>query len=178
MDAKQELDAKVARVKAAQEKFAKFDQQKVDEIFQHAAAVATSKRIELAKMAAEETGMGVLEDKVIKNHFASEYIYNKYKDSKTCGVIEEDIVEGYREIAAPLGIIAGIVPTTNPTSTAIFKALLALKTRNGIIFSPHPRAKKSTRAAAMAILKAAVDAGAPEGIIDCIEEPSVELSAH
>ena len=171
-----ELDHKIERVKAAQAAFAKFDQKKVDEIFQHAAAVATSKRIELARMAAEETGMGVLEDKVIKNHFASEYIYNKYKDSKTCGIIEDDEVGGFREIAAPLGLIAGIVPTTNPTSTAIFKALLALKTRNGIIFSPHPRAKKSTRAAAMTILKAAVEAGAPDGIIECIEEPTPDLS--
>lgn len=174
--ANMELEQKIERLKAAQKIFAGFDQQKVDEIFQHAAAVATSRRIELAKMAVEETGMGVLEDKVIKNHFASEYIYNKYKDSKTCGIIEDDNVAGYREIAAPLGLIAGIVPTTNPTSTAIFKALLSLKTRNGIIFSPHPRAKKSTRAAAMTILKAAVEAGAPEGIIDCIENPSPELT--
>lgn len=172
------LDQKIARVRAAQEAFAKFDQEQVDKIFQHAAAVATSKRIELAKLAAEETGMGIVEDKVIKNHFASEYIYNKYKDARTCGIIEDDEVAGYREIAAPLGLIAGIVPTTNPTSTAIFKALLALKTRNGIIFSPHPRAKNSTRAAAMAILKAAVEAGAPEGIIDCIEEPTPELTQH
>lgn len=174
--ANMELEQKIERLKAAQKIFAGFDQKKVDEIFQHAAAVATSRRIELAKMAVEETGMGVLEDKVIKNHFASEYIYNKYKDSKTCGIIEDDNVAGYREIAAPLGLIAGIVPTTNPTSTAIFKALLSLKTRNGIIFSPHPRAKKSTRAAAMTILKAAVEAGAPEGIIDCIENPSPELT--
>lgn len=174
----EKLDHKIERVKKAQEEFARFDQKKVDEIFQHAAAVATSKRIDLAKMAAEETGMGVLEDKVIKNHFASEYIYNKYKDAKTCGIIEDDEVSGYREIAAPLGLIAGIVPTTNPTSTAIFKALMALKTRNGIIFSPHPRAKKSTREAAMIILKAAVEAGAPEGIIDCIEEPTPELTQH
>ncbi len=174
----EKLDHKIERVKRAQEEFARFDQKKVDEIFKHAAAVATSKRIDLAKMAAQETGMGVLEDKVIKNHFASEYIYNKYKDAKTCGIIEDDEVSGYREIAAPLGIIAGIVPTTNPTSTAIFKALMALKTRNGIIFSPHPRAKKSTREAAMVILKAAVEAGAPEGIIDCIEEPTPELTQH
>lgn len=172
----EKLEHKIERVKRAQEEYAKFDQKKVDEIFQHAAAVATSKRIDLAKMAAEETGMGVLEDKVIKNHFASEYIYNKYKDAKTCGIIEDDEVSGYREIAEPLGLIAGIVPTTNPTSTAIFKALMALKTRNGIIFSPHPRAKKSTREAAMIILKAAVEAGAPEGIIDCIEEPTPELT--
>lgn len=172
----EELDKKVERVRAAQALFSRYDQKQVDEIFQHAAAVATSKRIELARMAVEETGMGVLEDKVIKNHFASEYIYNKYKDSKTCGIIEDDEISGYREIAAPLGLIAGIVPTTNPTSTAIFKALLSLKTRNGIIFSPHPRAKKSTRAAAMTILKAAVEAGAPEGIIDCIEDPTPELT--
>lgn len=172
----EELDKKVERVRAAQAIFARYDQKQVDEIFQHAAAVATSKRIELARMAVEETGMGVLEDKVIKNHFASEYIYNKYKDSKTCGIIEDDQIAGYREIAAPLGLIAGIVPTTNPTSTAIFKALLSLKTRNGIIFSPHPRAQKSTRAAAMTILKAAVEAGAPEGIIDCIEDPTPELT--
>ena len=172
----EELDKKVERVRAAQAIFARYDQKQVDEIFQHAAAVATSKRIVLARMAVEETGMGVLEDKVIKNHFASEYIYNKYKDSKTCGIIEDDQIAGYREIAAPLGLIAGIVPTTNPTSTAIFKALLSLKTRNGIIFSPHPRAKKSTRAAAMTILKAAVEGGAPEGIIDCIEDPTPELT--
>ena len=124
----EELDKKVERVRAAQAIFARYDQKQVDEIFQHAAAVATSKRIVLARMAVEETGMGVLEDKVIKNHFASEYIYNKYKDSKTCGIIEDDQIAGYREIAAPLGLIAGIVPTTNPTSTAIFKALLSLKT--------------------------------------------------
>lgn len=176
-DQRKELDQKVARVKAAQARFASFSQEQVDEIFQHAAAVATANRIRLAKMAAAETGMGIVEDKVIKNHFASEYIYNKYKDARTCGIIEDDQVGGYREIAAPLGIIAGIVPTTNPTSTAIFKALLALKTRNGIIFSPHPRAKNSTREAAMTILRAAVEAGAPEGIIDCIEEPTPDLSA-
>lgn len=175
-DALARLDAMVERVRAAQARFAQYDQAQVDEIFQHAAAVATSKRIELAKMAVAETGMGIVEDKVIKNHFASEYIYNKYKDSKTCGIIEDDPVSGYREIAAPLGLMAGIVPTTNPTSTAIFKALLCLKTRNGIIFSPHPRAKKSTRAAAMTILRAAVEAGAPEGIIDCIEDPTPELT--
>ncbi len=175
-DSKKTLDARVARVKAAQAKFAKFNQEKVDKIFQHAAAAATANRLLLAKLAVEETGMGIVEDKVIKNHFASEYIYNKYKDSKTCGIIEDDKVEGYREVAAPLGIIAGIVPTTNPTSTAIFKALLSLKTRNGIIFSPHPRAKKSTRKAAMIIHKAAVEAGAPEGIIDCLEDPTPELS--
>ena len=173
-----QLDAMIERVRAAQAAFANFGQEEVDAIFQHAAAAATAQRITLARMAVEETGMGVLEDKVIKNHFASEYIYNKYKDNKTCGVIEDDPVSGYREIAAPLGVVAGIVPTTNPTSTAIFKALLCLKTRNGIIFSPHPRAAKSTRAAAMLICRAAVAAGAPEHIIDCIESPSAELSQH
>lgn len=174
----QQLDAMIERVRAAQAVFARYGQEQVDAIFQHAAAAATAKRITLAKMAVEETGMGILEDKVIKNHFASEYIYNKYKDCKTCGLIEDDPVSGYREIAAPLGLVAGIVPTTNPTSTAIFKALLCLKTRNGIIFSPHPRAKNSTRAAAMIILNAAVQAGAPENIIDCLEEPSPELTRH
>ena len=174
----QQLDAMIERVRAAQAVFARYDPEQVDAVFHHAAAAATSKRIALAKMAVEETGMGILEDKVIKNHFASEYVYNKYKDSKTCGIIEDDPVSGYREIAAPLGLVAGIVPTTNPTSTAIFKALLCLKTRNGIIFSPHPRARRSTRAAAMIILKAAVEAGAPENIIDCLEEPSPELTQH
>ena len=174
----QQLDAMIERVRAAQAVFARYGQEQVDAVFHHAAATATSKRIALAKMAVEETGMGILEDKVIKNHFASEYVYNKYKDSKTCGIIEDDPVSGYREIAAPLGLVAGIVPTTNPTSTAIFKALLCLKTRNGIIFSPHPRARRSTRAAAMIILKAAVEAGAPENIIDCLEEPSSELTQH
>ncbi len=174
----QELDKKIERVRQAQKIFANYDQKQVDAIFQHAAAVATAHRIGLARMAVEETGMGILEDKVIKNHYASEYIYNKYKDSKTCGILEDDEVAGYREIAAPLGLVAGIVPTTNPTSTAIFKALLCLKTRNGIIFSPHPRAKRSTREAAMTILRAAVEAGAPEGIIDCIEEPTPELTQH
>lgn len=173
-----QLDDMVERVRVAQTAFADFDQKKIDTIFQHAAAAATAQRINLARLAVEETGMGVLEDKVIKNHFASEYIYNKYKDSKTCGIIEDDPTSGYREIAAPLGVVAGIVPTTNPTSTAIFKALLCLKTRNGIIFSPHPRAIRSTRAAAMTIYKAAVEAGAPENIIDCLEESSLELSQH
>lgn len=174
----QQLDEMIERVRAAQALFARYDQQQVDAIFHHAAAAATAQRIALAKMAVAETGMGILEDKVIKNHFASEYVYNKYKDSKTCGIIEDDPVSGYREIAAPLGLVAGIVPTTNPTSTAVFKALLCLKTRNGIIFSPHPRARNSTRAAAMVILRAAVEAGAPENIIDCLEEPSPELTQH
>lgn len=175
---KQQLDSLVERVRAAQACYARFSQEQVDRIFHHAAAAATVKRITLAKMAVQETGMGLVEDKVIKNHFASEYIYNKYKDSKTCGVIEDDPVSGYREIAAPLGIVAGIVPTTNPTSTAIFKALLCLKTRNGIIFSPHPRAKRSTSEAARIILRAAVEAGAPEDIIACIDAPSTELTQH
>lgn len=174
----QQLDEMIERVRAAQALFARYDQKQVDAVFHHAAAAATANRITLAKMAVAETGMGILEDKVIKNHFASEYVYNKYKDSKTCGIIEDYPVSGYREIAAPLGLVAGIVPTTNPTSTAIFKALLCLKTRNGIIFSPHPRAKNSTRAAAMVILRAAVEAGAPENLIDCLAEPSLELTQH
>lgn len=166
----------VAKVRQAQKEFAKFDQAQVDLIFKEAALAANNARIKLAKMAVEETGMGIVEDKVIKNHFASEYIYNSYKDVKTCGVLETDDAFGIEKIAEPIGVIAGIVPTTNPTSTAIFKALLALKTRNGIIFSPHPRAKNSTIAAAKIVLDAAVKAGAPEGIISWIEEPSVEGS--
>ncbi len=137
---------------------------------------ANNARIKLAKMAVEETGMGIVEDKVIKNHFASEYIYNQYKDEKTCGIIEEDHAFGITKVAEPIGIIAAIVPTTNPTSTAIFKALIALKTRNGIIFSPHPRAKQCTIEAARIVLDAAVEAGVPKGIIGWIDQPSVELS--
>ncbi|GAA0536490.1 acetaldehyde dehydrogenase/alcohol dehydrogenase [Rhizomicrobium palustre] len=171
-----ELDALVARVNAAQKEFAGFSQEKVDQIFRAAAFAATEARIRLAMMAAEETGMGVVEDKVIKNHFASEYIYNKYKDEPTCGVLEVDNVGGTITIAEPIGVICGIVPTTNPTSTAIFKALISLKTRNGIIFSPHPRAKKATCAAAKLVLDAAVAAGAPEDIIGWIDAPSIELS--
>ncbi len=172
----QELEALIQRVKAAQEKYATYTQEQVDRIFKRAAIAANAARIPLAKMAVEETGMGVIEDKVIKNHFASEYIYNKYKNDKTCGVIEEDKSFGFQKIAEPVGLLAGIVPTTNPTSTAIFKALLALKTRNGIIFSPHPRAKGSTIEAAKIVLKAAVEAGAPEDIIGWIDEPTVPLS--
>jgi acetaldehyde dehydrogenase/alcohol dehydrogenase len=172
----QSLETIVERVYNAQRRFASYTQDQVDAIFHHAATAATAKRIALAKMAVEETGMGILEDKVIKNHFASEFIYNKYKNARTCGIITDDPVDGYREIAAPLGIVAGIVPTTNPTSTAIFKALLCLKTRNGIIFSPHPRAGASTAAAAGVIHEAAVAAGAPEGIIACLENPSVEMT--
>ncbi len=170
------LDNMVERVKQAQRIYATFSQEKVDEIFRAAALAAAAKRIPLAKAAVEETGMGIVEDKVIKNHFASEYIYNKFRDEKTCGLIEHDTDFGVRKIAEPVGIVAGVIPTTNPTSTAIFKALLALKTRNGIIFSPHPRAKRCTVMAAKLILDAAVAAGAPEGIIGWIDEPTVELS--
>jgi acetaldehyde dehydrogenase/alcohol dehydrogenase len=172
----EDLMKKLKEIREAQKKYATYTQEQVDEIFRQAAMAANNARIELAKMAVEETGMGIVEDKVIKNHFASEYIYNKYKDEKTCGVIERDNSFGITKIAEPIGVIAAIVPTTNPTSTAIFKALIALKTRNGIIFSPHPRAKKSTIAAAKIVLEAAVNAGAPEGIIGWIDEPSVELS--
>lgn len=167
---------KVERVRLAQKEYAKYTQEQVDKIFREASLAANASRIRLAKMAVEETGMGIVEDKVIKNHFASEYIYNSYKDTKTCGVIERDDAFGVEKIAEPIGVIAGIVPTTNPTSTAIFKALLALKTRNGIIFSPHPRAKKATIEAARTVLEAAVKAGAPEGIIGWIDEPSVQAS--
>ena len=172
----QELDALTARVRAAQNKFASYTQEQVDAIFLAAASAANRARIPLAKMAVEETRMGVVEDKVIKNHYAAEYIYNAYKDTKTCGVIETDAAFGIQKIAEPLGVIAAVIPTTNPTSTAIFKTLLALKTRNGMIISPHPRAKKSTIAAAKIVLEAAVAAGAPEGIIGWIDKPSLELS--
>ncbi|QWL04255.1 bifunctional acetaldehyde-CoA/alcohol dehydrogenase, partial [Shewanella indica] len=174
----QELDLLLERVSQAQAKFAGFSQQQVDKIFRAAALAAADARIALAKQAAAETSMGVLEDKVIKNHFASEYIYNKYKDEKTCGILEEDDTFGTITIAEPVGIICGIVPTTNPTSTAIFKALISLKTRNAIVFSPHPRAKASTVAAARIVLDAAIKAGAPEDIIGWIDEPSVALSNH
>ncbi len=166
----------LARVKAAQKEFATYSQEQVDAIFLAAATAASRERLPLAKMAVEETGMGVVEDKVIKNHFASEYIYNTYRDTKTCGVIEEDKVYGTIKIAEPIGVIGAVIPTTNPTSTAIFKALICLKTRNGIIISPHPRAKKSTIAAAKIVLEAAVAAGAPEGIISWIDVPSLELT--
>ncbi|MEH6464197.1 MAG: bifunctional acetaldehyde-CoA/alcohol dehydrogenase [Shewanella psychromarinicola] len=172
----QELDLLVERVAKAQAEFANFSQEQVDIIFRAAALAAADARISLAKMAVTETGMGVLEDKVIKNHFASEYIYNKYKDEKTCGILSEDLTFGTITIAEPVGIICGIVPTTNPTSTAIFKALISLKTRNGIIFSPHPRAKNSTTTAARIVLDAAVAAGAPKDIIGWIDQPSVALS--
>ncbi|MFA0016309.1 bifunctional acetaldehyde-CoA/alcohol dehydrogenase [Vibrio lentus] len=171
-----ELDALVARVKAAQEEFSTFSQEKVDAIFRAASLAANHARIPLAQQAVAESGMGIVEDKVIKNHFASEFIYNKYKDEKTCGILEEDDNLGTMTIAEPVGIICGIVPTTNPTSTAIFKSLISLKTRNGIIFSPHPRAKNSTNDAAKLVLDAAVKAGAPKDIIGWIDQPSVELS--
>ncbi|MEI6896154.1 MAG: bifunctional acetaldehyde-CoA/alcohol dehydrogenase [Psychromonas sp.] len=171
-----ELNAMVARVKVAQQEFATYSQQQVDKIFRAASLAASTARIELAKMAAEESGMGIMEDKVIKNHFASEFIYNKYKDEKTCGVIERNDEGGTITIAEPLGIVCAIVPTTNPTSTAIFKSLICLKTRNGCIFSPHPRAKNATNYAAKIVLDAAVKAGAPKDIIGWIDEPSVELS--
>ncbi|MBN2161542.1 MAG: bifunctional acetaldehyde-CoA/alcohol dehydrogenase, partial [Pontiellaceae bacterium] len=171
-----QLEAMIDRVKKAQQEYATFPQEKVDAIFRSAAIAANVARIDLAKKAVAETGMGIVEDKVTKNHFASEYIYNKYKCMKTCGVLERDETFGITKIAEPIGIIAGVVPTTNPTSTAIFKALISLKTRNGIIFSPHPRAKNCTAEAAMIVRKAAEAAGAPVGLIECIEEPSVAQS--
>ena len=170
------LQKTIEKVRKAQQEFAKYTQEQVDKIFQAAAIAANQNRIPLAKMAVEETGMGVVEDKVIKNHYAAEYVYNKYKDVKTCGVIEQDDNYGIKKIAEPIGVIAAVIPTTNPTSTAIFKTLLALKTRNGIIISPHPRAKKSTIEAARIVLEAAVKAGAPEGIIAWIDVPSLELT--
>jgi acetaldehyde dehydrogenase/alcohol dehydrogenase len=163
-------------IRNTQKTYATYTQEQVDEIFRQAAMAANNARIELAELAAEETGMGIAEDKAIKNHFASEYIYNKYKDEKTCGVVERDEAAGIVKIAEPVGVVAAIIPTTNPTSTTIFKSLLALKTRNAIVFSPHPRAAKSTVAAARIILEAAVRAGAPEGIIGWIDQPTVELS--
>ena len=171
-----QLDAAIARVRAAQKLFATYSQEQVDKIFLAAATAANRARIPLAKAAVAETGMGIAEDKVIKNHYAAEYIYNAYKDTKTCGVIEQDTSYGIKKIAEPIGLVAAVIPTTNPTSTAIFKSLLALKTRNGMIFSPHPRAKECTIAAAKIVLEAAVAAGAPEGIISWIDKPSLELT--
>ncbi len=170
------LEKALSELREAQSKFENYSQEQVDKIFLAAATKANMARIPLAKMAVEETGMGVVEDKVIKNNYAAEYIYNKYKDEKTCGVIEYDKAFGYKKIAKPIGVIAAVIPTTNPTSTAIFKTLLALKTRNAIIISPHPRAKKSTIEAAKIVLEAAVEAGAPEGIIRWIDAPSLELT--
>ncbi len=172
------LIAKIAEVREAQKEFATFSQEKVDEIFKAAAIAANQARIPLAKMAVEETGMGIVEDKIIKNHYASEYIYNKYKNAKTCGVIEYDSAFGLKKIAEPIGLIGAVIPTTNPTSTAIFKSLICLKTRNAIIISPHPRAKKSTIEAAKIVLEAAVAAGAPKNIISWIDVPSLELTAE
>ncbi len=171
-----DLDDLIERVSKAQSQYATFSEEKVDAIFKAAATAANKMRIDLAELAFEETQMGVIEDKVIKNHFASEYIYNKHKNAKTCGIIQRDIENGITIVASPLGVIAGIVPTTNPTSTAIFKSLICLKTRNAIIFSPHPRAKKSTIAAAKVVLEAAIKAGAPEDIIGWIDEPSIDLT--
>ena len=174
----EQLDKLIDRVAAAQAQYATFTQKQVDVIFKAAATAANKARIPLAKLAIEDTGMGVLEDKIIKNHFAAEYIYNKHKNTKTCGIIDEDKVNGIKIVAEPLGVLAGVIPTTNPTSTAIFKSLLALKTRNGIIFSPHPRATKSTIEAVKIILDAAIKAGAPKDIIGWIDVPSVELSGQ
>ena len=176
VDSVETLTKTLERVKNAQKEFSKYSQEQVDKIFQAAAIAANEARIPLAKMAVEETGMGIVEDKVIKNHYAAEYIYNKYKNEKTCGVIYQDESYGIKKIAEPVGIVAAVIPTTNPTSTAIFKTLIALKTRNGIIISPHPRAKKSTIEAAKTVLEAAVKAGAPEGIIAWIDVPSLELT--
>lgn len=176
IDSVEKLEAELDRVRAAQREFATYTQEQVDKIIFAAAMAANKARIPLAKMAVEETGMGLVEDKIIKNHYAAEYIYNAYKNTKTCGVIEEDKAYGIKKIAEPLGVIAAVIPTTNPTSTAIFKTLICLKTRNGIIISPHPRAKKSTTAAAKIVLDAAVAAGAPEGIISWIDAPSLDMT--
>ncbi|MCM1260192.1 MAG: bifunctional acetaldehyde-CoA/alcohol dehydrogenase [Prevotella sp.] len=176
VDSLETLEEKIKEVRKAQEILATYTQEQVDKIFKAAAIAANSNRIMLAKMAVEETGMGVVEDKVIKNHYASEYIYNAYRDTQTCGVIEEDSAFGIKKVAEPIGVIAAVIPTTNPTSTAIFKTLIALKTRNGIIISPHPRAKKSTIAAAKVVLDAAVKAGAPKHIIGWIDVPSLEMT--
>ncbi len=176
VDSVETLSAKIDEVRAAIAEYSTYTQEQVDKIFLAAATAADKARIPLAKMAVEETGMGVVEDKVIKNHFASEYIYNAYRDTKTVGVIEEDKAYGIQKIAEPIGLVAAVIPTTNPTSTAIFKTLISLKTRNGIIISPHPRAKRSTIAAAKIVLEAAVAAGAPKGIIGWIDVPSLELT--
>ena len=172
----QELTEALAKCRAAQEKFATYTQEQVDKIFLAAATAANQMRIPLAKQAVAETGMGVVEDKVIKNHYAAEYIYNAYKDTQTVGVLERDEAFGMMKVAEPIGVVAAVIPTTNPTSTAIFKTLICLKTRNGIIISPHPRAKGCTIAAARVVLEAAVAAGAPEGIIAWIDKPSLELT--
>ncbi len=176
VDGVEKLESALAQVRQAQRQYASYTQEQVDKIFQAAAIAANQQRIPLAKLAVAETGMGVVEDKVIKNHYAAEYIYNAYRDTKTCGVIEEDKAFGMKKIAEPIGVVAAVIPTTNPTSTAIFKTLISLKTRNGIIISPHPRAKKATIAAAKVVLDAAVAAGAPEGIIRWIDVPTLEMT--
>ena len=176
VDSVETLEAKMKAMREAQKEFAKFSQEQVDKIFYEAAMAANKMRIPLAKMAVEETQRGVLEDKIIKNHYAAEYIYNAYKDTKTCGVIEEDTAYGIKKVAEPIGLVAAVIPTTNPTSTAIFKTLICLKTRNAIIISPHPSAKACTIEAAKVVLDAAVKAGAPEGIIGWIDVPSLELT--
>ena len=178
VDSIENLDLVLDRVREAQKEFSKYTQEQVDRIFKDAAIAANQARIPLAKMAVEETGMGVIEDKVIKNHYASEYIYNKYRNEKTCGVVEDDKVYGIKKVMEPIGVVAAVIPTTNPTSTAIFKILLALKTRNGIVISPHPRAKNSTIMAAKIVLDAAVKAGAPKDIVAWIDVPSLELTNH
>ena len=176
IDSVETLTAKMEDMRKAQKIFSTYTQEQVDKIFLAAATAANKARIPLAKMAVEESGMGLVEDKIIKNHYAAEYVYNAYRHTKTCGVIEEDPTYGIKKIAEPVGLIAAVIPTTNPTSTAIFKTLIALKTRNAIIISPHPRAKKCTAEAAKIVLDAAVAAGAPEGIIGWIDVPSLELT--
>ena len=175
-DSVEMLEREIERVRAAQKIFATYTQEQVDKIFFAASVAANKARIPLAKLAVEETGMGVVEDKVIKNHYASEYIYNAYKDTKTCGTVEEDKVYGIKKIAEPIGVVGAVIPTTNPTSTAIFKTLISLKTRNGCIISPHPRAKNSTISAAKVVYEAAVAAGAPEGIISWIDVPNLDMT--
>ena len=176
IDSVETLEAKMKAMREAQKIFATYTQEQVDKIFFEAAMAANKMRIPLAKQAVEETGRGIVEDKVIKNHYAAEYIYNAYKNTKTCGVIEEDTAYGIKKVAEPIGLVAAVIPTTNPTSTAIFKTLICLKTRNAIIISPHPAAKECTIAAAKVVLEAAVKAGAPEGIIGWIDAPSLELT--
>ncbi|MCM1235364.1 MAG: bifunctional acetaldehyde-CoA/alcohol dehydrogenase [Ruminococcus flavefaciens] len=175
-DSVEKLEQEIGRVKAAQKIFATYTQEQVDKIFRACATAANKARIPLAKLAVEETGMGIVEDKVIKNHYASEYIYNTYRDVQTCGIIEEDKAYGIKKVVEPIGVIGAVIPTTNPTSTAIFKTLICLKTRNGCIISPHPRAKQSTIAAAKVVYEAAVAAGAPEGIISWIDVPNLEMT--
>ena len=178
VDSVEKLEQAIAEVRAAQQIFATYTQEQVDKIFLAAATAANKERVRLAKIAVEETGMGVVEDKVIKNHYAAEYIYNAYKDTQTCGVLSEDKAFGTVKIAEPIGVITAVIPTTNPTSTAIFKTMLALKTRNGILISPHPRAKNCTIAAAKIVLEAAIAAGAPEGIIRWVDIPSLDTVSY